>query len=137
MADTPTVTRLDRPQCLALLGSVPVGRVAVNVGALPAIRTVRFALTGAHVVFRVAKGSTLSRAAAGVVAFQADHYDGVDRHGWCVQVVGRSEEVTDPVEVDDLTGLALEAWGLGGAGDSFFRLPLAKVSGERVRWPAG
>lgn len=129
--------RLGRTECLSLLASVPVGRVAVNVGALPAIRTVRFALTAAHVVFRVANGSTLARAAAGVVAFQADHYDRADRHGWCVQVVGRSEEVTEPADVDVVTALALEPWGTCGAGDRFFRLPLAKVSGERVRWPAG
>jgi uncharacterized protein len=107
----------------------------VTVGALPAIRTVRFALTPAHLVFRVAPGSTLRRAVAGIVAFQADNYDATAGQGWCVQVVGHSEEVTEQRLIEELEGLPLESWAPAGASDHVFRMGLGSVTGEWVEWP--
>lgn len=135
MAGAPVVSRLAPEDCLDLLGGAAVGRVAVCVGALPAIRTVRFALAGGHIVFRVAPRSTLSRAAAGVVAFHVDHYDPEALEGWCVQVVGHSEAVTEPSLLTELGRLPLEAWTPTAESDLFFRVPLASISGQRIRWP--
>ena len=135
MPEAPIVTRLEREACLRLLASVPVGRVAVSVRALPAIRTVRFTLTPGHVVFRVSPDSTLRRAATGVVAFQADDYDAAARHGWCVQVVGRSEEVPERHQTEEMAGLSLESWAPPGRGDHLFRVPIGSVTGEWVEWP--
>lgn len=136
MADFPVVTALSRDECLALLSAVRVGRVAIHVGALPAIRTVRFSLTAAHVVFRVAPQSALCRGANGVVAFQADHYDHDRGLGWCVEVVGHSRQVTDPETLVSLRALPLEPWAPGDQADHFFRVGLDSVKGQRVRLPA-
>ena len=137
MAARPLISQLHRDQCLDLISRARVGRVALNVGALPAIRTVRFALTGDHVVFRAAPGSMLGRAAAGVVAFQVDHLAEHDGEGWWVQVIGRSEAVTHPGVLDELERLPLTPWAEPDGSDAFFRLPLDSVSGQHVRWPEG
>ena len=131
----PVVTPLSREECLALLAGARVGRVAINVAALPAIRTVRFALSSGHVVFRVAPGSALCRAASGVVAFQADHYDPDSGAGWCVEAVGRCQRITDPVVLETVRLLPLEAWAPPGEGDHFFGVRLGTVSGQHVQLP--
>jgi len=131
---TPRVTSLGREECVALLASVAIGRLALTINALPAIRCVKFELTADHVVFRVAPTSTLRQAAAGVVAFQADDYDPSGMHGWWVQVIGLCEEVTDPLLLADLRSLPLEPWALGERADNVFRVPLSSVTGVRVLW---
>ena len=136
MAETPVVIPLARQECLDRLSTAPVGRVVINVGALPAIRTVRFALSPGYVVFRVAPRSALSRAAAGILAFGADHFDPDAGEGWCVQVVGRSEEVTEPAILGELGRLPLGAWTPPGAADHVFRLAMDSVSGQWVSWAA-
>jgi uncharacterized protein len=134
MRGPPIVTRLGHDECLSLLPSVGLGRVGLNLAALPAVRSVWFALTEDHVVFRVKPGSNLSQAAGSVVAFHADHYDPVELQGWCVQAIGLCEEVTDPVTLGDRRALPLEGWALGGTADHFFQLDLSSLTGERLQW---
>ena len=89
---------LDRMQCLDYLAAGGVGRVAVNVGALPAILPVHFALDGEQVVFSIAAGSTLDRATRdAVVAFETDgqHHDGTGH--WSVTATGMARHVRDDV----------------------------------------
>jgi nitroimidazol reductase NimA-like FMN-containing flavoprotein (pyridoxamine 5'-phosphate oxidase superfamily) len=87
---------LDREQCLRYLATGGVGRIAVNVGALPAILPVHFALSGEHVVFTIAPGSTLDRATRdAVVAFEADGHDGDDSAPWSVTATGMARHVDD------------------------------------------
>jgi nitroimidazol reductase NimA-like FMN-containing flavoprotein (pyridoxamine 5'-phosphate oxidase superfamily) len=85
---------LDRGQCLRYLAAGGVGRVAVNVAALPAILPVHFALDGDRVVFTIAAGSTLARATRdAVVAFETDgqHADGGGY--WSVTATGMARHV--------------------------------------------
>lgn len=104
-------------------------------GALPTIRSVVFALTPEHVTFRVAPGSRLRSAATNsVVAFQADDSGELDGVGWSVIVQGVCEEVTEPGAVTELRELPLPAWSADHADDVFLRLPLERISGERVLW---
>ncbi len=129
------MTPLGRDACLDLLTQVPIGRVAVSIGALPAVRSVRFAVTTSGVVFRVAPASKLHRAVVNaVVAFHADHFDEGGRLGWSVLVRGHCEEVIDPGDVASLEGLRLESWTDPPGGDRFVRVPLTVVTGEQVHW---
>ena len=129
------MTPLGRGACLDLLTQVPIGRVAVSIGAMPAVRSVRFAVTTAGVVFRVVPSSTLHRAVANaVVAFHADHYDEEGRLGWSVLVRGHCQEVLDPDDVAALEELQLESWTDPPGRDRFVRVPLTIVTGEHVRW---
>lgn len=125
---------LSREECLQLLASVPVGRVAVSVDALPVILPVNFGLLGEDVVFRTAPGSKLDAAVRNaVVAFEVDHYDPVYHTGWSVLVTGVAEEVTDPLVLAAARALPLEPWALDGLADHVVRIRTGMISGRRIR----
>jgi hypothetical protein len=85
---------LGQEECLRLLGSSGIGRLAYTQAALPAIRPVSFILRNADVLIPVRSGSLLADAVRGaVVAFETDVYDDVTRTGWTVTVVGPSRVV--------------------------------------------
>ena len=85
---------LDRRQCLQYLAAGGLGRVAVNVSALPAILPVHFTLHDEHVVFSVAAGTTLDRATNdAVVAFETDGRDADDVTHWSVTLTGVARHV--------------------------------------------
>ena len=96
--------------CLSLLAAGSLGRVIFTVEALPAVEPVTFILDGDTVVFRARAGSSVSEGTRNdIVAFQVDDIEmnqGDDRW-WTVTVTGRSEIVTDPVEVNRLATLPL------------------------------
>jgi len=88
---------LSRSECLRLLATTPVGRVALSIGALPVVLPVNFALDGESVVFRTGPGSKLEAATRqAVVAFQADHVDLADETGWSVLLTGVARPSTTP-----------------------------------------
>jgi uncharacterized protein len=108
-----------------------------TIGALPAVRTVRFAVDGDGIVFRVANGSRLQQAIHDtVVAFHADQYDEASRSAWSVQVVGVAKAVTYEVSVARLVRLPLESWSDAPAGDTFVRIPASFIHGEEVELAA-
>ena len=133
MPGAPIVQQLSRSECLELLSTVPIGRVGVSIGALPAVLPVNFCLTDDAVIFRSTSGAKLSAAVAStVVAFEADHYDGVGRIGWSVLVQGRATEITDPDALTQASELPLESWALDGAADHVIAVELTMISGRRI-----
>jgi uncharacterized protein len=102
---------LDRSECLSLLSGGGLGRVAINVGALPAIQPVRFALQAERIVLRVAAGGTLDRATRdAVVAFEADGPATEAGGEWSVALTGIARQVPDSPEAEDAEKLALPHW---------------------------
>ncbi len=125
---------LSLDDCLSLLARSEVGRVGVNIEALPAVLPVNFVLVDDHIVFRTAPGTKLNAATAGsVVAFEVDGYDAASHEGWSVLVRGVAGEVTDPEELARMQALPLDAWALDGAADRFVRVPPTVVTGRRIR----
>ncbi|MCW2901533.1 MAG: hypothetical protein JWO67_3798 [Streptosporangiaceae bacterium] len=123
---------LDRQECLTLLGSVPLGRVVFTERALPAVQPVNFALDQDSVIIRTAVGSKLAAAMRGtIVAFEADAFDGTNRTGWSVTVIGQASAVRDPAEVTRLSRLPLRPWAPGRR-DQFIRIPSQHVTGRRI-----
>lgn len=123
---------LDDGDCLALLRSVPIGRVGVSVEALPAIFPVNFVLDGWDVVFRTGSGTKLAAAAEkAVVVFEADHFDAFEHTGWSVMAVGKAQAVTDGMEIARLSHLPLAPWAAGSR-DHFVRIPIELMSGRRI-----
>ena len=124
--------RLDRAECLRLLSFRGVGRVAVTVGALPAVFPVNYALDGDGVVFRTASGTKLAAAAGNaVVAFEVDEIDPIDHSGWSVLVVGPASEVSAPAQLERARRLPLSPWAPGDRG-RFVRIAASLVSGRRI-----
>ena len=126
------VQELSREECLALLPTVPVGRLVFTERALPAVVPVNFVVAEGRVVIRTGATSSLAAAVRGaVVAFQVDEFDARARNGWSVTVTGRAAELTDPGELARAAALPLMPW-VGGTLDHVVVVPIELVDGRRV-----
>jgi nitroimidazol reductase NimA-like FMN-containing flavoprotein (pyridoxamine 5'-phosphate oxidase superfamily) len=107
------MTMLTREECLALLASVPLGRVVFTLNALPAIRPVNHLMDDENIIIRSHVGSGITSAATPrgevVVAYEADQLDVDSRTGWSVVVTGLAQLVADPAEIARYE-LALHPW---------------------------
>jgi uncharacterized protein len=129
-ADHAGVRELDRDQCLNLLDTTHLGRVALSDRALPIILPVIYSVRADEIVFQTA-GRLLSTAARDghVVCFEADGagHEGTD--GWSVLVIG---QLGLAAGADDEVGAG--PWLDSGAA-STVRLPTTIVSGRAVGEP--
>lgn len=131
-SDTHGLEVLDRPECLALLRSVPLGRIVFTDRALPAVQPVNFTVAEGNVVIRTSAGSKLAAAARrAVVAFEVDEYDAATRTGWSVVIVGQAELVSDPRELEVLETLPLETWA-PGLRNHFIRIRPEIMTGRKI-----
>jgi uncharacterized protein len=102
---------LSTDECLRLLAQAKVGRVAVTVGAIPEIFPVVYCLLEGAIAFRTGEGTKLHAATRRtVLAFEVDNFDSEVQHGWSVLVVGHSEEVSDPRQVNAARRLLSGSW---------------------------
>jgi uncharacterized protein len=131
-SDGSALLRLSRGECLALMASVPVGRIIYTRRALPAVELVNFALDEGDIVIRTDSGGKLAAATRGaVVAFETDQLDPAGQSGWSVTAVGPSSEVTDPDELARLRTIGLRAWAPGER-DHFIRISPVMLNGRRL-----
>lgn len=79
---------LERDECVRLLATKRVGRMAVAAPNGADIFPVNYAVDGDRVVFRTAAGTKLDRAERAQVAFEVDEVDDRHRVGWSVVVHG-------------------------------------------------
>ena len=123
---------LSRPECLALLASVPVGRVGFTQQALPVIRPVNHLVDGDTVVIRTHAGSVLARttSVADVVVYEADDLDPHTRTGWSVMVTGPATQITAPADVARYQDL-LRPW-IEGDMDHIVAISAELVTGYRL-----
>jgi nitroimidazol reductase NimA-like FMN-containing flavoprotein (pyridoxamine 5'-phosphate oxidase superfamily) len=121
-------------ECLALVASVPVGRVGVTIDALPAVLPVNFVLWNGAIVFRTVPGTKLDAAAAGaVVAFEADAYGSHGAPGgWSVLIRGIAREVTDPAELAEIGSLPLHSWAWDGQAHRTVCIEPTVMTGRRL-----
>lgn len=123
---------LGEQECRRLLERAHIGRVAVTVGALPAIFPVNYAVHDGDIVFMTGEGTKLRAASRNaVVAFEIDGFDPLTHSGWSVLVVGMTEELTG-VDLDEVVGLPLEPWA-GGDRTHYVRLTTEFLSGRRLQ----
>ena len=123
---------LSRDRCLALLATVPVGRIVYTERALPAVQLVNFALAEDTIVVRTAWGSKLAAAARkAIVAFEADSFDAEARTGWSVTAVGHAHVVEEPDESALLNSLPLEPWAPGRR-QYYVRIAIEMLTGRQI-----
>jgi len=123
---------LSREQCLALVASVPVGRVVYTDQALPAVMPMNFVLDGDGIVIHTASDSALAAAVRNaVVAFQADDFDSGATTGWSITITGQARLVDDAEETTRLARLPLRPW-ISTAAGQFIRIPARHVAGHRL-----
>jgi len=126
-----TLKALAERECLELLASRVVGRVAVVVDGQARVFPVNYLVDGSDIIFRTDEGAKLDAASAGAgVTFDIDDSDPLYHTGWSVMVTGRLEEVTQPHDLQRVRGLPVRAWGRNGR--HWVRMPIAAVSGRRI-----
>jgi nitroimidazol reductase NimA-like FMN-containing flavoprotein (pyridoxamine 5'-phosphate oxidase superfamily) len=119
-------------QCLDLVRTATIGRLAIHAGALPTIVPVNFVLTDGGIVVRTAPGSKLDNALEhAVVAFEVDDFDPLRHTGWSVVITGLAREIVDPAELDAVRRLPLAHWAPGEA-TRYVCVSLDLVSGRRI-----
>lgn len=127
---------IDRDECLKLLQSQSMGRLAVaDHGAYPPhIVPVNFIVEGDHVIFRSNFGLKfqLSVLAEHSVSFEADEVDAEGHMAWSVVVQGRAELLSQE-EIDALPhGSWLHRWAPGERKE-WVRIVPYTVTGRRLR----
>jgi nitroimidazol reductase NimA-like FMN-containing flavoprotein (pyridoxamine 5'-phosphate oxidase superfamily) len=126
---------LDRAECMSLLRSESVGRIAVRVAEQPAILPVVYGLLDDDVVFRTDPGMKLIAAVLRTkVAFEVDATDDDTHAGWSVNVVGHAEELRHPDDLDRAEALGIEPWA-EGVRQRWVRITSEQVTGRRLLHP--
>jgi nitroimidazol reductase NimA-like FMN-containing flavoprotein (pyridoxamine 5'-phosphate oxidase superfamily) len=130
MRDRRRLQVMTREDCLRRLGRCGIGRVAVSMGALPAIFPVNYATLDGDIVFRTGPGTKLTAALRGsVVAFEVDGADRFAHTGWSVMVVGPADAITDPDKLVRAARLPLASWASGDS-DVFVCIEGRLISGR-------
>lgn len=124
------VEELTERECLELLATKPVGRVAHNDPEGPVVMPVNYVLQDGMVLFRLAPHSRLAdRLRDGAASFQVDHLDEETRTGWSVLVQGHAARA-DSWELPE-AGKRPTPWAEGGR-NLHVRLSFHHISGVRL-----
>ncbi len=124
---------LDEDECLALLPTASIGRIAFTEGALPAIQPVSFTVDGPEILIPTQPGSKVAVASRGaVVAFEVDDFDVPARTGWNVTVVGPSRLIDDAGAVRALDRLGARPWAPTDE-HCYIAVRISLVRGRRLR----
>jgi uncharacterized protein len=120
-------------ECLRLLDTTPVGRVAFATGGEIVILPVNYVLDASTVVFRSDSGAKLTAAQeAKEVGFEIDGWDAGLGEGWSVILHGRAAAVYDEATIERLSLLGLHQWGPDPARRTWVAIHPNSVSGRRV-----
>jgi hypothetical protein len=120
-------------ECLELLGSQSIGRIAVITDGHVDIFPVNYGLDGDGIVFRTNLGSKTRGALAGEVAFEVDVVEPDAQRGWSVVVRGTAEDITH-FDGPQLADRIQESWA--GPKRRLFRITPHTITGRRVGTPA-
>lgn len=120
-------------ECMELLTTVPLGRVAMIDGGEIAVLPVNHVVVDGRVCFRTASGAKLDAGIMQHVAtFEADDYDEEAETGWSVVVKGRVDLVTDPDELERLHDSGVRPWTNPGFRTNWVTLHATDVTGRRL-----
>jgi nitroimidazol reductase NimA-like FMN-containing flavoprotein (pyridoxamine 5'-phosphate oxidase superfamily) len=125
---------LSLTECLALLDSHQVGRVAVVVDGRPMILPVNYRTDDGTVVFRTDAGTKERGTPLSQVAFEIDDIDDASHVGWSVVVQGVGRDITDAIDArsEELRVLPVTPWA---PGDKVYWIKIVPklISGRRLR----
>lgn len=135
MSDDPTQI-LTENECLALLRSSTLGRIAFAVGGEIEIFPVNYGMEGRIIVFRTSPGTKLRAVPDTAVAFEVDGWDAGSGNGWSVVAKGRAEEITSNPgrEAEHLRLVPVQP---AAPGDKFHWLAImpSEIAGRRFHVP--
>jgi uncharacterized protein len=124
---------LSLAQCLSLLRSRPLGRLAYLEAGQPTVVPVNHLVEGHGVVLRSLSGGKLDAAIVGQpVAFQLDDHDPSRGTGWSVLIRGRAELVDDHDQIVRYAS-ELDSWAVDDpTAGTWIRIVGDEVSGRRL-----
>lgn len=123
--------KLSERECIRLLRSCALGRLAAAVEGPPRVLPIKYVLDGESVVFRTDDAMTLDAAIQGAVAtLEVDNADPAFHAGWSVTITGELKVVTETDDLLRVRPLPLRAWG--GSGGTWVRLRVLGISGGCV-----
>jgi nitroimidazol reductase NimA-like FMN-containing flavoprotein (pyridoxamine 5'-phosphate oxidase superfamily) len=130
---------LDEAECMRLISSGGIGRIAYSGRFDLTVLPVNYKLHEGTIVFRTAQGGEtgedLRTGIAGAeyrVAFEIDDFDRTAREGWSVLIQGPAHHVESAAERELVQAAGVEAWA-GGDREHFIRITPARVTGRRIR----
>ncbi|MEV4391343.1 pyridoxamine 5'-phosphate oxidase family protein [Nonomuraea sp. NPDC049607] len=134
----PTLLPLGEEECLRLLRSGGVGRIAFEGRYGLTVLPVNFRMSEGAIVFRtVAGGSTDEDLNTGVenveyeVAFEVDRIEELTRGGWSVLVRGSLHHVTTERERAEAESTGVEPWA-GGRRQHYLKIRPTRLTGRRI-----
>ena len=132
----PAIRGISRAQCVELLQSHSVGRVAWQSADGPEILPVNYVWYDDSVVFRTAPNGLLAGLVwATDVAFEIDELNSRRREGWSVVMHGRTQAVGKSEQLAQLmAGSDVVPWAAGDR-NVFVKITPAKVTGRLVTRP--
>lgn len=131
LTDLTVLEELDHDECLKLLATMSIGRVAIVVDDRgPLVVPVNYTLVGEVVVFRSGAGSKLRALRDTPLSFQVDLIDPSHRTGWSVLIRGIAHEATDPRDEPS----EADPWAPGDK-QHWIRVVPTSVTGRRIRLP--
>lgn len=128
-----SIAELPEQECLALMETTTVGRIAFVDDEGQQLVPVNFALLGGAIYFRTLPNGFLSGLAKGHpdVAFGVDHQD-IFRDGWNVTVRGAAHGVEDRATINQvLAHHRLKPWA-GGVRPLVIKISVESIAGRRV-----
>lgn len=132
MGDDDVMQDLAREECLRLLRSTQLGRIAIVSAGRPEILPVNYAVGESAVVFRTTEKGVLEGASRTPAAFEVDGFDEGSHEAWSVMVRGSLEDVTDALDrlSADLRHLTVSPMAPGDR-HAWMALTIDEVSGRR------
>jgi nitroimidazol reductase NimA-like FMN-containing flavoprotein (pyridoxamine 5'-phosphate oxidase superfamily) len=125
------MTVLETDDCLDLLRTEVVGRLAVSIVEHPDIFPINYVVDRGSVLFRTAQGTKMAAAVLGRgVAFEVDGYDPPTGEAWSVVVKGHAVEVESMHEYFAALALPLFPWHAAPK-HHFVRIEPFEISGRR------
>ena len=133
MNDPPgsTAEEIPHDECLRLLATMSVGRIAVAPdGEAPIVVPVNYALDGDVIVFRADRGSRLDRLDDLPVSFEVDLIDPFQKLGWSILLRGTAREAT----VEESGHVEVESW-VATPHMHWIRISPETITGRRIELP--
>lgn len=128
------VEAISEKECLDLLRTHRLGRLAVVINGHPLIFPVNYALGDRVVAIRTAEGTKLTAARNAHVAFEIDDYDPDAGTGWSVLVQGVAYEITDALDRQSQLARQLPVQPLPpGTHDRWLGIHPVAITGRRFR----
>ena len=127
------LVELTEDDCLNLLGSQSVGRIAVVREGHPLIFPVNYVLQNRTVAFRTDSGTKLDWASMGPVAFEIDMTDPMYHTGWSVMVQGTGRDITEGLDEwsEKVVSQTLTPWA-DGEKSHWVAIASPTFSGRRI-----